>query len=231
MTSPRILLVEDDTGIGRLLERGLIGTGFEVEWVRDLKTAIEQVKKGAHDAVVLDRMLPDGDGAAFCSAIRKFGLTLPVCMLTARDALDDKLAGFDAGADDYLTKPFEFDELVARLGVLLRRAQPRVQEAVLDLVSRVFRVGRTEIRFTRRELALFRRLLDQRGEGISRTDLLAAAWGGDVDVTENSVDVYIGYLRRKLGESELDMRIDTLRGVGFMLVAPDTVCGNITIKE
>ncbi|MEM0922070.1 MAG: response regulator transcription factor [Pseudomonadota bacterium] len=227
----QVLLVEDDTGIGRLLERGLIGSGFDVDWVRDLKSAIARVKSGDHDIVVLDRMLPDGDGAAFCSAIRKFGLSVPVCMLTARDGLEDKLAGFDAGADDYLTKPFEFDELVARLGVLLRRSQPRVQEAVLDLSSRVFRTGGTEIRFTRRELALFHRLISARGQGVSRTDLLAAAWGGEAEVTENSVDVYIGYLRRKLGESGLDIRIDTLRGVGFMLMAADSVCGNITFKE
>ena len=224
-------MVEDDTGIGRLLERGLSAQGYRVDWVRDLKSAISQIKTGGHEIVVLDRMLPDGDGAAFCSALRKFGSGVPVCMLTARDVLEDKLAGFDAGADDYLTKPFEFDELVARLGVLLRRAQPTVLEARLDLGLRSFTVGTAEIRFTKREFPLFRHLLDHRGEGVSRSTLLAKAWGLEGEVTENSVDVYIGYLRRKLGESGLDIRIDTVRGLGFVLVAPDTLCGNVTIKE
>ncbi|MEM7505213.1 MAG: response regulator transcription factor [Pseudomonadota bacterium] len=231
MTETNLLLVEDDTGIGRLLERGLIGQGYVVDWVRDLKSAIDVVRSGQHEIVVLDRTLPDGDGAAFCSALRKFGSTIPVCMLTARDALEDKLAGFEAGADDYLTKPFEFDELVARLTVLLRRAQPPVQEARLDPAARSFAIGATELRFTRREFPLFRYLLDHRGNGVTRHDLLSNAWGLEGEVTENSVDVYIGYLRRKLAESGLEIRIDTLRGIGFMLVAPDSLCGNVVIKD
>lgn len=228
MTDPHVLLVEDDTGIGRMLERGLRGQGYQVDWVRDLKSAIDVVRSSEHDIVVLDRMLPDGDGAAFCSALRKFGSTVPVCMLTAKDALDDKLAGFDAGADDYLSKPFEFDELVARLTVLLRRAQPVQMEAQLDPATRRFCVGTSEIRFTKREFPLFCYLLQHRGEGVTRADLLTHAWQLEGEVTENSVDVYIGYLRRKLADSKLDIRIDTLRGIGFTLVGSDMLCGNVT---
>lgn len=226
-----VLLVEDDTAIGRMLERGLDSHGFTVEWVRDLKSAINVVKGKRHDLVVLDRMLPDGDGVAFCSALRRFGLHVPVCMLTAKDALEDKIQGFDAGADDYLTKPFEFDELVVRLMALLRRGQPPVVEARLELSSRRFICGPHELRLTKRELPLLRHLLKKRGDAISRAELLAEAWGSENDVTENSVDVYIGYLRKKIGESGLDMRIETVRGLGFMLVAPDSLCGNVTVVD
>ncbi|MBY8975665.1 response regulator transcription factor [Rhodobacteraceae bacterium NNCM2] len=223
MTETSVLLVEDDTGIGRMLERGLTTQGFCVDWVRDLHTAIERVREGDHQIVVLDRMLPDGDGSAFCSALRKFGSTIPVCMLTARDSLDDKLSGFHAGADDYLTKPFEFDELLVRLQALLRRAKPPAPEAFLDPASRTFRCGKSRIRFTKREYPLFNYLLDNRGEGVSRTEILSNAWGVDGEVTENSVDVYVGYLRRKLTDAGLDFRIETLRGLGFMLIAPEDV--------
>ncbi|CAN0589954.1 unnamed protein product, partial [Ectocarpus sp. 12 AP-2014] len=108
MTELRVLLVEDDIGVARMLERGLEQAGYSVDWSRTLGDAVARVGQMSHDLVVLDRMLPDGDGAALCSALRKFGHPARVCMLTARDALEDKLRGFDAGADDYLVKPFEF---------------------------------------------------------------------------------------------------------------------------
>ncbi len=231
MSETYLLLVEDDTGIGRMLERGLTAEGFCVDWVRDLRTAIEKVRDGNHQIVVLDRMLPDGDGSAFCSALRKFGSSIPVCMLTARDSLDDKLSGFDAGADDYLTKPFEFDELMARLRALLRRATPPSPEVHIDPSARLFRLGQSQIRFTKREFPLFQYLLERRGEGVSRQEILENAWGVGGEVTENSVDVYIGYLRRKLNESGCDVRIETLRGIGFMLVAPEDVSVTVATKD
>ena len=214
----RVLIVEDDTGIGRMLERGLAAEGYEVEWVRNLETAIEAARRLRHDLVVLDRMLPDGDGAAFCRALRRFGSLAPVCMLTARDTLDDKLEGFDAGADDYLTKPFEFDELLARLAALSRRRPQHIVEPVLDREGHALVLGATRVTFTPREWPLLAHLFEHEGETVSRATLIAEAWQLEGQVTENSVDVYVGYLRRKLAAAEAPLRIDTVRGAGFMLV-------------
>ncbi len=214
----RLLLIEDDTGIGRMLERGLTAEGYAVDWVRDLKSAAEHARAGGHELVVLDRMLPDGEGAAFCAALRRFGHTAPVCMLTARGTLEDKLGGFAAGADDYLTKPFEFEELLARLAALRRRAAGARPEPVLDPGTRSLVMGAARVRLTKREWPLLHYLLEHEGRAVSRAELIADAWGKAGEVTENSVDVYIGYLRRKLVKAGARLRIDTVRGTGFMLV-------------
>ena len=214
----RILLVEDDTGIGRLLERGLAAEGYEVDWVRDLASASEAARGLGHDLVVLDRMLPDGDGAAFCRALRRFGSRAPVCMLTARETLEDKLEGFDAGTDDYLTKPFELEELIARLAALARRRPERLVEPVLDREGEVLVMGAERLRFTPREWPLLVHLFERAGAPVSRAELIDEAWGLSGEVTENSVDVYIGYLRRKLAAAGVPLRIETVRGAGFMLV-------------
>ncbi|MEO0820347.1 MAG: response regulator transcription factor [Pseudomonadota bacterium] len=214
---PSLLLVEDDTGIGRMLERGLAAEGYRVDWVRDLKSATAAARSLTHDIVVLDRMLPDGDGAAFCKALRRFGSRAPVCMLTARETLEDKLAGFDAGADDYLTKPFELEELLARLTALSRRRPARIVEPVLDHEGHALVMGAERIRFTRREWPLLVLLMARAGEPVSRATLIAEAWQMEGEVTENSVDVYIGYLRRKLSGAETGIRIETVRGAGFVL--------------
>ena len=216
----QILLVEDDVGIGRLLERGLTQEGYAVDWVRDLKSATERIRELDHDLVLLDRMLPDGDGADLCSAMRRMGNRMPVCMLTAREALDDKLRGFDAGADEYIVKPFEFDELLARLQVLLRwsSAVPEpVPEMELLNENRTLRWGATAVKFTQREWPLVTYLLQRVGEDISRAALIAEAWELEGEVTDNSVDVYVGYLRRKLSDAALPLRIETARGVGFRM--------------
>ncbi|MEM1385387.1 MAG: response regulator transcription factor [Pseudomonadota bacterium] len=212
-----MLLVEDDTGIGRLLERGLATEGYTVDWVRDLKSAVEIARDGYHDLVLLDRMLPDGDGAAFCRALRRFGSRAPICMLTARETLEDKLAGFDAGADDYLTKPFELDELLARLAALRRRGSLRPPDLRLDPEQRSLSVGPESLRFTPREWPLFAYLVEHEGRAISREELIAEAWDRAGEVSENSIDVYIGYLRRKLSGLSVEIRIEAVRGVGFML--------------
>ena len=217
MSELRILLVEDDVGVARMLERGLQQAGYAVDWSRTLHDAVAQAGRLAHDLVVLDRMLPDGDGAALCAALRKFGHPARVCMLTARDALEDKLRGFDAGADDYLVKPFEFDELLARLHALGRRGPAERPELRRDEASRSLVLGARQVRLTKREWALAQPLLDRRGETVRREDLLAAAWGGEDAVSANTVDVYVGYLRRKLAELDGDVRIETLRGEGFRL--------------
>jgi DNA-binding response OmpR family regulator len=213
---PRLLIVEDDTGIGRMLERGLAAEGFAVDWARDLRSAAAAARDGAHDLIVLDRMLPDGDGAGFCRALRRAGAAARVLMLTARDTLEDKLEGFDAGADDYLAKPFEFEELLARLAALRRRAAPP-PALTLHPETRTLGYGPRRVRLTAREWAVFAALHGRAGRPASRAELIAEAWGGGSDVSENAVDVYVGYLRRKLAGLDAPIRIEAVRGVGFAL--------------
>jgi DNA-binding response OmpR family regulator len=214
----RLLLVEDETGIGRLLERGLRAEGYDVAWVRTLSAAIEAARADEHDLVLLDRMLPDGDGAAFCAAYRRLGHRAMICMLTARDALEDKLRGFDAGADDYITKPFEFDELLARLAALRRRAAPERPLPLADEASRSLVLGPARVRLSPREWRIMRHLLANPDRPVPRAELIEAGWGAERDITSNSVDVYVGYLRRKLAQLGSEARIETVRGVGFALV-------------
>jgi two-component system OmpR family response regulator len=214
-----ILLVEDDTGIGRVLENGLAAEGYEPIWRRDLKSAVEAARSRSLDLIVLDRMLPDGDGADLCRALRRLGVAAPVLMLTARDTLEDKLSGFDAGADDYLTKPFEFDELLARLTALTRRGATPPLALELDPERRTMRWAAQSVGLTGREWPLIAYLAARQGRAVSRAELIDKAWGLTGQVTENSVDVYIGYLRRKLAGIEAGVRIETVRGAGFALVA------------
>jgi DNA-binding response OmpR family regulator len=212
-----VLLVEDDTGIGRMLERGLAAEGYAVSWARDLAGAIEAARAGAPDLVVLDRMLPDGDGADLCRALRRFGSRAPVLMLTARETLADKIEGFEAGADDYLVKPFEIEELLVRLRALARRGPVAPFEPVLDEADRSLVSGPARVRFTAREWPLFALLFARAGETVTRAELIEAGWGADSGVTANSVDVYVGYLRRKLDAAVPSLRIETVRGAGFVL--------------
>jgi two-component system OmpR family response regulator len=213
-----ILLVEDDTGIGRVLESGLAAEGYAPIWRRDLKSAVEAARDRSLDLIVLDRMLPDGDGADLCRALRRLGVAAPVLMLTARDTLEDKLSGFDAGADDYLTKPFEFDELLARLAALTRRGAPPPLALELDPERRTMRWAARSVVLTGREWPLIAYLAERPGRAVSRAELIDKAWGLADKVTENSVDVYVGYLRRKLAGIEAGVRIETVRGAGFALV-------------
>lgn len=213
----RVLLVEDDTGIGRMLERGLQSEGYAVDWARDLKGAIDAARSSTHDLVLLDRTLPDGDGAEFCRALRRFGSNAPICMLTAREALEDKLEGFDAGADDYVTKPFELEELLARLVALRRRIGSTTHSPVLSPERRTLLFGPQKLVFTAREWPIFTLLFEHEGEIVSRERLIAEAWHSEGEVTLNSVDVYVGYIRRKLSGAGIPLRIETARGVGFVL--------------
>lgn len=215
----RILLVEDDTGVGRMLQRGLAGEGFAVDWSRNLGEAARALAGGRFDLIVLDRMLPDGDGADLCAELGADRAATGVLMLTARDSLEEKLAGYTAGADDYLTKPFEFDELLARLTALARRVAPATRlDLRLDPNARSLLVGEETVRFTKREWPLFQYLFDRCGQAISRADLIRNVWGGDGAVTENNVDVYVGYVRRKLAGADAPLRIEAVRGVGYTLM-------------
>ncbi len=220
----KILIVEDDTGIGRFLRNGLQANGFEVEWLQDGAQVVQRLTTGEHSAIVLDLMLPDADGFTLCQEIRNAGISTPICMLTARDSLEDKLEGFRSGADDYLTKPFAIDELVARLKVLVRRDTAsgtptviRLGDLTIDLPAHEARIREDAIELTPREFSVLIYLARQAGQAVSRERILQAAWGMDAEVTPNTVDVYIGYLRRKLKAKRASMTISTVRGVGFKL--------------
>ncbi len=216
--APRLLLVEDDPHIGGMLQRGLSAEGYAVEWSRDLREAIARARAAPPAIVVLDRGLPDGDGAAFCGALRRFGSTAPVLMLTARDGLEDKLRGFAAGADDYVVKPFEFEELLARLAALRRRAADGPEPLRLDEEARAIAAGTRRATLTRREWPLMAHLAANAGRPVTRAELIAGAWADVGGTTENNVDVHVGYLRRKLSRIGCAARIETVRGVGFVLV-------------
>lgn len=218
-----ILLVEDDPGIGRFVSRGLNAEGFEVEWLRSGKPAGERLQSEIFEAAVLDLGLPDVDGVDLCRSLRHDGVETPILMLTARDGLDDKLAGFQAGADDYLSKPFAFEELLARLNVMIRRSAGQggvieVGRMRLDPRARTATVGETVMSLPGREYALMACLARTPGQLVARADLLDRAWG-DAAVAGNTLDVYIGYLRKRLAAAKGAPTIQTVRGVGFRLVA------------
>lgn len=223
----KVLLVEDDPRIARFLERGLEAEGYNIDLARRSGEALERARAIEYGLIVLDRMLPDGDGIDLCRRLRQEGNLGRILMLTARDARQDKVDGLRSGADDYLTKPFGFDELLARMEALLRRGRPaapadavlRVGDLTLDPVSRkVARAGRP-IALTAREFALLQYLMSHAGQVISRARLLSNVWNYGFDPGTKVVDVYIRYLRRKIdgpGETPL---IRTARGVGYAISA------------
>jgi len=223
----RILLVEDDAGIGRFVSRGLSARGYEVAWERAARGVPALLRAGGYAAALLDIGLPDRDGMELCRALRDEGLRVPILMLTARGTLQDRLDGFDSGADDYLPKPFAFEELVARLGAIVRRGAeagpPPMLYATLalDPATRGATVGDRPLALTPREFDLLQRLVAANGGVVPRAALAAAVWGADAGISDNALDVYIGYLRRRLGGQGGAPGIETLRGRGFRLVPPD----------
>ena len=221
MTSARILIVEDDLELRELLSRGLGEEGFEAEAVSTGGELLERVDSVGADALVVDIGLPDADGRDLCQALRARGVDAPVLFLTARDALVDRIAGFDAGGDDYLPKPFAFAELVARLRALLRRAGGNgVVEAAglrLDPVTHAVHDAKGEAALTPTEFRLLARLLANPGEAVRRRDLVRAGWPHGAIVRENTLDAYIARLRRKLRGLEHAPEIETVHGVGYKI--------------
>jgi two-component system OmpR family response regulator len=219
----RLLLVEDDEKLARSVTRGLRGEGYAVDLAVDGDAALVQSAVYDYDAVVLDVMLPGRDGFAVCRALRERGCWAPVLMLTARDAVDDRIHGLDAGADDYLGKPFDFGELLARLRALLRRG-PRERPAsltagalVVDPATRTVRLRDQPVELTAREFAVLEYLARHVGDVVTRTELLDHVWDENFIGSTNVVDVYVGYLRRKLACDGGQAPIRTVRGVGFVL--------------
>jgi two-component system, OmpR family, response regulator MprA len=221
MSEGAVLLVDDDAPILRMLERTLTAEGYAVAAVPDGGAALARVERFVPDVIVLDVAMPGMDGLAVTRRLRAKGLAVPILLLTARDAIDERVAGLDAGADDYLVKPFDVTELMARVRALLRRNQPGDQLAFADLVLDVEsgtarRAGRkTEL--TRREAELLELLLRNTRRVVTREMALEQVWGGQEQVGANVVDRYVAYLRRKLGDPPL---IHTVRGVGFRLDGP-----------
>ena len=214
-----ILVVDDDPPILRMLERTLAAEGYGVETAADGGAALAAVERAVPDVVVLDVAMPGLDGLAVCRRLRRAGLALPVLLLTARDSVSDRVAGLDAGADDYLVKPFAPEELLARVRALLRRGSEPAEmlafdDLVFDVRTRTARRGESEIHLSAREAELLELLLRNPRQVVSRGLALERVWGSESAATLNAVDRYVSYLRRKLGEPAL---IHTVRGVGFVL--------------
>lgn len=219
----RVLVVDDDPDVRRALERALVLHGYDVETATDGTTALRLLAAEAPDVVVLDVAMPGVDGIEVCKRIREAGDSSSVLMLTARDTVDERVAGLDAGADDYLVKPFALAELLARLRALLRRADPadsdvlRYSDLSLDPGSRRVVRGDRPIDLTRTEFLLLELLLRHAEHVLTRQAISANVWGYDFGPTSNSLDVYVGYLRRKTEAGGGCRLIQTVRGVGYVL--------------
>jgi two-component system response regulator MprA len=219
----RILVVDDDLAVCRSIDRALRLEGYEVDTVASGGEALEAVASNSPDALVLDLQLPDIDGLAVCRRIREAGDDIPILMLTARHGIDDRVQGLDAGADDYLVKPFALEELLARLRALLRRRFEgeggvlRFGELTLDLASREAHRGARAFTLTRIEFDLLELFLRHPRQVLTREILLNKVWGFDFDSGTNSLAVYVGYLRRKTEAGGEPRCIHTVRGVGYVL--------------
>lgn len=221
----RVLLVEDDQHLGKLLLDGLSHERYEVDWVRDGYSAVNRILEKDYDLVLLDIMLPKMDGIRVCKRIREVK-DIPVIMLTAKGQIEDKVEGLSAGADDYITKPFSFKELLARIGAVLRRYKKegpdtlRVGELELRLKSfEVYYRGK-KIPMTQREFKLLRLLVERVNTAVSREEIYSKVWGYSYGEASNVVDVYIKNIRTKLEDRDHKL-IKTVRGYGYMIVGED----------
>jgi DNA-binding response OmpR family regulator len=220
MAAHRLLIVEDDAVLRSQLSRGLGEEGFEIVAVADGATALERADDRP-DALIIDIGLPDADGRDLCQALRARGIDAPVLFLTARDAMPDRLAGFSAGGDDYVTKPFHFDEVVARLRALLKRAgaDPSTTVGALRLnpVTHAISNDDREVSLTPTEFRLLAALAARPGEVVRRRELVQAAWPAGAMVHDNTLDQYVARLRRKLRDLAAPAAIATAHGVGYRL--------------
>jgi two-component system, OmpR family, response regulator MprA len=228
-TRPRILVVDDDRAVRESLRRSLHFNGYDVALAGDGAEALASIARAAPDAVVMDVMMPRLDGIEATRALRTAGNDLPILVLTARDSVGDRVEGLDAGADDYLTKPFALEELLARLRALLRRAVPpdpdddlsagqlSFSDLTLNPVTREVRRGERLMELTRTEFTLLEMFMRRPRRVLDRSYILEEVWGYDFPTTANSLEVYVGYLRRKT-EAEGEPRLlHTVRGVGYVL--------------
>jgi two-component system OmpR family response regulator len=219
----RVLLVEDDVRMAAAMRRALQGAGIVADVAGTSDDALWMIRAAAYDAMVLDVMLPDTDGFETCRVLRADGVWVPVIMVTARDAVEDRVRGLDAGADDYLTKPFSLAELLARLRALTRRdpiERPpviTVGSLRLDPATRLVRRGEYEIELTAREFALLETFMRRAGQVLSQQQLLDAAWDFEYEHRSNVIEVYVRYLREKVDRPFGVRSLETVRGIGYRL--------------
>ncbi len=220
----QLLLVEDDSRVARAVDRGLREAGHQVEVSHDGVEGLVRAQTGIHDLIVLDILLPGMDGIEICRTIRRQGLRTPVLMLTARDAVSDRVKGLDAGADDYLVKPFALEELLARVRALNRRSKDGIEEDVLrvgdlalDLARHEAFRGNQAIELTAKEFSLLTYLMRHSGRALTKDQITDHVWGYDSEVISNVVEIYIHYLRNKVDRGFPRPLIRTVRGVGYMI--------------
>jgi DNA-binding response OmpR family regulator len=223
----RVLVVEDEAKIAQFLKKGLTEKGYTVEAVGDPDSALARLEAAPFDLVILDLLLPGSrDGLEVCREVRARGVRVKILMLTARDTIENKIEGLDAGADDYLVKPFSFRELLARLRALTRRTEPTepgpltLGDLSYDPESREVTRSGEVTRLTAREGALFELLLRRRGKVVSRSEIQARIWEDSFELSTNIIDVYINSLRKKIDSGEREKIIQTVRGVGYRVREP-----------
>jgi len=221
----KVLVVDDEPSVRFALQRALALEHYDVQLAEDGQQALDTLAEGVVDAIVLDVMMPRIDGLEVCRRLRRAGDRTPVLMLTARDAIDDRVDGLDAGADDYLVKPFALRELNARLRALLRRVEPggptlAFADLVLDTSAHEVRRGARKIELSRTEFSLLELFLEHPRQVLTRSTLFERVWGYDFGATSNALGVYIGYLRRKTEAGGERRLLHTVRGIGYVLREP-----------
>jgi len=219
----RILVVEDEPKIARFIKKGLTEEGYAVDVARDGEEALAFARAAPYDLIVLDLMLPKIDGITVCRKLRKDDIEVSLLILTAKDSIEDRVLGLDAGADDYLVKPFAFAELLARIRALLRRPQAmssnvlQVGDLVLDVQKHRVERGGVQVELTSRELSLLEYMMRNPCQVLTRTQIMEHVWNYDFYAGSNVVDVYIRYLRKKIDEGHDDKLIKTMSGVGYSI--------------
>lgn len=223
----RILIIEDEKKMASFLERGLKEEHYAVDIAYDGEKGWEYAMTNEYDLLIVDWMLPKMSGVEICHKFRKEGKTVPILILTAKDSVEDKIRGLDQGADDYLTKPFSFEELLARIRALLRRPPHLTDKTVLqcanlklDLIKRQAWAGEQEVSLSQKEFALLEFLMRHAGEVVSRTAIAEHVWDLHFDPMSNTIDVFINFLRKKIGETPSKSKIETIRGTGYRLAVP-----------
>lgn len=219
----KILLAEDDERLGKVICHLLGRESYQVDWVKNGRDAYEYATLSSYDVMVLDWMMPKMDGIEVCRKLRNDGYQGTILFLTAKDALEEVVTGLDAGADDYLIKPFEFEELLARVRALFRRKKQPFQQVLslgnlsLDLGSHVIKLGDETIELTKKEYQLLEILLRNKNQVLSREQLIDYVWGFDAHITDNSLDALVKLVRKKIDEKNRPSKIKTIRGVGYTM--------------
>jgi two-component system, OmpR family, response regulator len=221
----KILLIEDDKRLAKLIQQVLEDEKYSLDVEHDGETGLEVALRGSHDLLIVDWMLPGRDGPSICRKLRSSKITLPILMLTARGQIEDRVAGLESGADDYLIKPFDFDELIARIRALSRRYAPgsvdpaelRLGSIVMDIRAHTLRRAENAIELTKKEWDLLELFLRHPNQTMSRSAILDYVWSYDTDVQPEMVDVYVSYLRQKITVAGRKDPIQTVRGYGYMM--------------